>query len=173
MERIPENAIMIDGADRLPIKKLVDIELGFNGKNVKASLEDTRDSYHCLSKKHKKHEFVFKVIDRVLTYPQLILSIIITFLSGLDSFGEQESSISKTIFALSLCGSILSASTTFFNFNTKSMNHHLISQQYENLYISLRAWLLWTRTREELKSKLQEMKTTEIVITDYEPTLYT
>lgn len=152
-------------------KDLSTIQLGKNGKNVKNNLQDYRDSFHFLSTKHKKHEFVFKVIDKFLSYPQLLLSIAITFLSGLDAYGSLQSKSAQTIFILGLCSSILSGTITFFNFNMKSMNHHLISQQYENLYISLRAWLLWSRNRDELKSKLQEIKTTEILITDHEPSL--
>lgn len=144
-----------------------------NGVRIRSDLEDTRDSFHETSKRYKKHECLFKIIDKIMTYPQLILSIAITSLSGLETYSSRSeaSYITKIIFILGLTNSILSASTTFFNFSAKMISYNLLSCQYENIYISLKAWLLLTRDRDELKNKLQEIKTTEIIISDHDLSL--
>lgn len=160
--------------ERFPIemtKSFVHLDSNNSKSRIRSNLESTRDSFHYISDRYKKHGYIYKIIDKMITYPQLIISIIISFMSGFDTYSDRSTDTSKKIFILSVCVSIITASCTFFNFNSKAISYHLISGQYENIYISLKAWLLLDRNRSELISKLQEIKTTQIIISDHDLSL--
>ena len=149
-------------------QKTIDI-IGKNGKNVKESLEESRDEFEYRSKAHKKNEKIFKCINCCLTYPTFILSIVITSVAGIKNFTEvSEDKTTLTLFILGLISSILSGTNTFFNLSQKVSKYHIVSMHYQNLYIDLKTWLLWARERDELASKLQQVKISEQTITDYE-----
>lgn len=139
-----------------------------NGINAKISLEESRDSFNIRSKLFKKNEEIFKYINSFLTYPGLILSLVITSVAGISNFNDQSNPVTLSIFIMGLISSLLSGTSTFFNLNQRISKYNTTATHYQNLFLDLKAYLLMTRTRNELDIKLQQVKTQEIYITDYE-----
>ena len=115
--------------------------------------------YNERARLHKAHSSLFRILHYCLGWPQVLLIVVITALTG----SKQSDTIE---FVLGLIASVIAVSLTFFRIQERGSKHHISAMQWTDLALDL-------ATSEKLDESFGELERTatekEKFIRSYEP----
>ncbi len=140
--------------------------------NIESDLKRQREKYKAAAHNHKKHQDFFGKIFYGIGYPQVILSLAITILTGSKHDSNNIDTTNTIAFVLGFLSSILSTTLVFFRIEEKSSDHKSAGRQFNELAKELRVFLLSRHTVEELEKQEEILLEKEKFIDSFAPNYY-
>lgn len=115
---------------------------GYRSNLLENELHKQYARYNRKSIIHRKNEVFFKFWYKWLSLPQLLLTLIVTALNGLVSLNDITNMFNIIAFTFSITASGLNIISIWFKFQESFNAHHSSSQEYIDLYIDTRLFIL-------------------------------
>ena len=120
--------------------------------------------------KHKNCEKFWNKLLKLFTFPQLLLTLVVMALNGINSFSILAGIYNYVAFGLGMGASVISVIITIFKFQETSSKHHMASGQLSDLYKDEKVFLLLRpHSVDDLEDELKIINEKEKFINLYKP----
>ncbi len=102
---------------------------------------------------HKNAEKWYSRANRMIGFPPVLLSTIVSVLGGIE-YSNEDSSLALTVVSLSGVCAILTGSSSYLNFSKRASRHHDSSGNYADIKSDIEIFLASEFNRDELASFL-------------------
>lgn len=102
---------------------------------------------------HKRAEKWYARVNRLMGFPPVLLSTIVSVLGGIE-YSKSDQSLSITVVSISGICAIMTGATTYLNFSKRASQHHDSSGHYADVKSDIEIFLNTQYTQDELANFL-------------------